>query len=114
MDSRFNIIVSGIVESPVGTSHMMRINSNMDEVSSILFDLSINGRPSVRAHDCRCLSRYQQSAQSPRLILVTLDSTIDASNVFSNCSQLSAHISIHPDLYPMTRKELSIYLGKRY
>uniref|UniRef100_A0A1X7V0W9 Uncharacterized protein n=1 Tax=Amphimedon queenslandica TaxID=400682 RepID=A0A1X7V0W9_AMPQE len=39
MDRLFNIIVSGIVESLVGTSRMTHINSDMDEVSSILSDL---------------------------------------------------------------------------
>ena len=81
----------------------------MDEVSSILSDIAMNGHPPVRARDCRRLGRYQQGAQSPR----SINSTIDVSNVLSNCHQLPARISIRPDLSPLARKEHSIYLGER-
>uniref|UniRef100_A0A1X7TZC5 Zinc finger PHD-type domain-containing protein n=1 Tax=Amphimedon queenslandica TaxID=400682 RepID=A0A1X7TZC5_AMPQE len=86
---RFNIIVSGIEESPVGTPRTARINSDINAASAILSDFSTDGTPPVYARDCRRLGRYRQDAPSPRPLLVTLNSTIEVSNVLFKCQRLS-------------------------
>uniref|UniRef100_A0A1X7SPN5 Uncharacterized protein n=1 Tax=Amphimedon queenslandica TaxID=400682 RepID=A0A1X7SPN5_AMPQE len=105
--------VSGIEESPVGTSRIARINSDINAASAILSDLSTDGIPPVCARDCRRLGRYRQDAPSPRSLLVTLNSTIEVSNVLSKCQRLPSHVSIRPDLSVSARKVRHIYLQER-
>ena len=97
-DSHFNIVISGIAESPKGTPHLARISSDASAVMDVLSDVSLDGLPPIFAQDCRHLGRYRQDSSTPRPLLVTHNSTFGVSSVLFNCHRLTSHVSIRPDL----------------
>ena len=112
-DSRFNIVISGIAESPKGTPRLARISSDASAVMDVLSEVSLDGHPPVFARDCRRLGRYRQDSSTPRPLLVTLNSTFGVSSVLSNCHRLTSRVSIRPDLSFTARKERGLYLRER-
>ena len=112
-DSRFNIVISGIAESPKGTPRLARISSDASAIMDVLSEVSQDGHPPVFARDCRRLGRYRQDSSTPRPLLVTLNSTFGVSSVLSNCHCLISRVSIRPDLSFTARKERGLYSRER-
>ena len=112
-DRSYNIVVSGIVERPHGTSRVVHTRSDFDTISSQLTGLTGDEGFFASIRDCRRLGKYSQSSSRPRPILVTLNSTIAVSSVLSLCSRLTSPISIRPDLTPADRLSRGLLLRER-
>ena len=97
---KFNVVVRGISEQPQGTSCSVRFRSDHDKVSDILLNIERELSHCSLIRDCFRLGKYSPDSQSARPILVTLSSTVDVSNILSNCCLLPSSISIRPDLSP--------------
>ena len=112
---RYNIVVSGIDESPRGTSKTGRLNADVDAVTTILSDLASSTAESLSfdIRDCRRLGRYQPNSQKPRSLLVTLNSALEVSFILSNCHQTQNGLSIRPNLSLSERRIRGILLKER-
>ena len=111
---KFNIVVFGVTET-TGSSRFERIKIDFREVSSILTDLvpdSPDLSNSIR--DCKRLGKYLKNTPRPRPILVTLNSTVDVSNVLSNRHRLHPAFTIKPDLPPVERRTVALLLKERW
>ena len=65
---RYNIVVTGVTESPRGTSYAGRLNADVDAVSTILTNLasSIESPLPFQIRNCRRLGRYKADSLKPR------------------------------------------------
>ena len=110
---KFNVVVRGISEQPQGTSRSVRFRSDHNKVSDILSNIERESSHCSQMCDCFQLGKYSPDCRSARPILVTLSSTVDVSNILSNCHSLPSYISIHPDQSPQQRKVCGIFLKER-
>ena len=88
----------------------MRFRSDHDKVSDILSNIERESSHCSQIHNCFRLGKYSPDCQSAGPILVTLSSTVDVSNILSNCRSLPSSISIRPDQSPQQRKVRGILL----
>ena len=110
---KFNVVVRGISEQPQGTSRSVRLHSDHDKVSDILSKIERDSSYCSQIRFCFRLGKYSPISQSACPILVTLSSTVDVSNILSNCRSLPSSISIRPDQSPQQRKVRGILLKER-
>ena len=68
-DSKFNIVVFGINESPKGTQRLTRLNKDLDCVASALSSID-NSIQADSIRDVQRLGRYNSNHEQPRPILV--------------------------------------------
>ena len=87
-DRRYNVIVSGIRENPVGTIRSDRVARDMAEVTSLLSPLLPAFNEST-IRDCYRLGKF--SPERCRPLLVALNRTCDVSTVLSNKHMLAEH-----------------------
>uniref|UniRef100_A0A1X7U3F8 Uncharacterized protein n=1 Tax=Amphimedon queenslandica TaxID=400682 RepID=A0A1X7U3F8_AMPQE len=108
-DKKFNLVVTGLKESPPKTPRSERMKHDFDVVSSPL--LSNFSENTVR--DCLRLGKYSSDRSRP--LLVTLNRSCDVSSILSNKFRLAdkPSIGIRADLPPHLRKSRSIVLKQR-
>lgn len=91
------MVVSGIAECPRGTSHLNRLDSDINNVASV-FD-RLQCRVSVNViRDCRRRGRYSPQKDRPRPLLVTLNSTKDVASILSRRGSTPSPYIIKPFL----------------
>ena len=112
-DRKYNVIISGINESPAGTACHIRISNDLNSVSSVL-SLLLPTLSDTTIRDCHRLGKF--SPNHSRNILVTFNRTCDVSTVLSNKFKVAdrSSLKINPDLSPSDRKIRSILLSKRH
>lgn len=111
---KFNIVVSGIDESPAGTPRTARLSQNLQQVSTILSQLDTS-LPDNSIRDCIRLGKFNPDKKRP--VLVTLNRVCDVAAVLSNKHKLSTSnpgVNIRPDLSPNQRKVRSLLLKERF
>ena len=111
-DSKFNLVVFGLKESPMGTQRRVRFEEDIKAVSSVL----VSAHPSITEHsfrDCFRLGKY--STDRCRPLLVTLSRSSDVFTILGNRRSLADHpgISVKPDLSPDDRRIESLLLKQR-
>ena len=111
-DRKFNVVLYGITECPVGTSRLQRASHDLEKVSAAICntDCSI---PSSSIRDCRRLGKFNKGNSRHRPILVTLNRSADVNSILSKKKHLPPSIYIKPDLNPESRALESILLNSR-
>uniref|UniRef100_A0A1X7SYA1 Uncharacterized protein n=1 Tax=Amphimedon queenslandica TaxID=400682 RepID=A0A1X7SYA1_AMPQE len=113
-DRKYNIVVFGITEPSQGTPRVTRINSDIERVTEELTQLATTSGFSFQVRDCHRLGQYRPNSTKSRPLLVTLSSTIQVSNILSNCHHLSGVVSVRPDLSASERRERGILMKERW
>ncbi|XP_019848641.1 PREDICTED: uncharacterized protein LOC100634511 [Amphimedon queenslandica] len=114
-DRKYNIVVFGITDEPSqGTPRVTRINSDIERVTEELTQLATTSGFSFQVRDCHHLGQYRPNSTKSRPLLVTLSSTIQVSNILSNCHHLSGVVSVRPDLSASERRERGILMKERW
>ena len=98
-DTKFNIIMFGVDECPIGTNRLVRHNSDLNSVASITTSMVTNINANS-INDCFRLDKFNPERQRPRPILVKFICSSDVQSVLSNRGKLSKPISIKPYMSP--------------
>ena len=110
---KFNIVLYGVDECPVGTPRLQRINRDLEKINNIIdsLDCSINAfaiRDSVR------LGKYNSQMPRPRPLLVSMNRVSDVQMILSKRSTLRSPFAIKPDLSPKLRQQERALLQERH
>ena len=112
-DTKFNIVVFGIDECPIGTNRLVRHNSDLNIVASITTFMVTNINANSIS-DCFRLGKFNPERQHPRPILVKFIRSSDVQSVLSNRGKLSKPISIKPYMSPEDRRNDLSLLRERW
>ncbi len=112
-DRRFNVIVSGVLESAPGTPRSQRWKSDLKNISDLLSSNSSISVPSSSIRDCRRLGKYSTSNPRPRLIMVNFNSITVVMDILSNKSSFAPYV-VKPDLSPELRIREKVLLEERW
>ena len=106
---KYNIVIYGIKEHPVGTPKLGDLQEIIDTFSKV--DKSV---PPQSIKDHYRLGKFKQSLHRPRPILVTLNSTTDVYSLLSKRSVAKPPLLIKPDLSRQERSFESLLLSERW
>ena len=112
-DTKFNIVVFGVDECPIGTNRLVRHNSDLNSVASITTSMVTNINANSIS-DCFRLGKFNPERQRPRPILVKFIRSSDVQSVLSNRGKLSKPIYIKPYMSPEDRRNDLSLLRERW
>jgi hypothetical protein len=101
-DRKFNLVVYGIQENPIGTPRHVRSTNDLANCLHILNNIhpSMSTNP---VRDFTQLDKFAENSTWPRPILLTFVSSIDVANVSSNRKKLSSQSN--PNCLHMNAKQ---------
>ena len=106
-DKKFNVIVYGIKEHPMGTSKSKRQQEDVQQVIDVFSKLDKSVLPqSIRDHDR--LGKFKQALPQPRPILVKLNRTADVYSLLSKHGSVTPPLLIKPDMTRQRRSSESL------
>ena len=110
---KYNIVIYGIKEHPVGTPKFKRQQGDLQEIINTFSKVDKSVPPqSIKDH--YRLGKFKQSLHRPRPILVTLNSTTDVYSLLSKRSAVKPPLLIKPDLSRQERSFESVLLSERW
>ena len=113
-DRKYNIVIFGVFESPLGMPLYIKKHHNYNEMSSILSKLYDDSSPGCSILDCQHPGGYSDNSTRPRPILATLSTTAEVRYM----SLLI--VALCPPLFPLNliivllRGELRRFLSWKY
>lgn len=112
-ERRFNLILIGVDESPEGTNWSVRLQNDLDNISSVLSNVDSSfGANSIRDHFR--LGKYNKEAVRPRPILIKLNKTKEVASIMSNRRNLPSTLLIKPDLSPAERRREAALMKEQW
>lgn len=112
-ERKYNVVIFGIDEAPVGTSKLNRLEHDFEQVSTVLvqaestFDVN-----SVRDH--YRLGKFNRTHTRPRPLLVKLTRTSDVTKLLLKRANLQSPVSIKPDLPAAERAKIKALMDVRW
>ena len=112
-DSKFNAVLYGVQECPLGMSKSARFESDLTATVNVLSPLDSSIQPqSIK--DCFRLGKFSSNAPRPRPILIKFVRKADVTSILSKRKNLFHPYSIKPDMSPDQRLNESILLKERW
>ena len=112
-DNKFNVVMYGIQECPVGTSRSEHMKHDLTATSKIISELD-NGISPASIRDCFRLGKFKTRASRPRPILIKLNRVMDVVSILSKRNQLPDDISVKPDMTKEEQQTEAILLKERW
>ena len=112
------MILSGIPESPPGTSYHLRLKHDFNSICSVLSSQLAEEELSAAAiRDCMRLGKYNSSNHSPRRLLVKFNCAKFVNSIVSSHPHLSnsdgSQVYVSPDLTKEERRVHSFLMKER-
>ena len=109
-DKKFNVVVYGIKEHPMGTSNSKRQQEDLQQVIDVFFKTDKSFLPqSIRDH--HCLGKFKQALPQPRAILFKLNRTADVFSLISKYGSVTPPLLIKLDMTHQQRSSESLLLS---